>query len=136
MFADVASHVATERSPPARHETVEMLGVSLKILAGGIVPSALPLAAEIDLIGFEPAVDLASFDKIATLAIVGWLAVRDAAVPTASKIGIIVAVALLGMVVVGLEPASHYVYASHSCLLRERLPTKRVVTGHPVDSQW
>ncbi len=128
MFVDVASHVATERSLPARHETVELLGVSWQILACGIVPSALLLAA-------EPAVDLAIFGQIATLAIVGWLAVRDAAVPTASKIGIIVAVALLGMVVVGLEPASHYVYASHSCLLRERLPTKRVVTGHPVDSQ-
>ncbi len=109
MFADTAAHLASHGALPARHEVREMVRVTGQILACGVLPTVLFLMSGAGLFGLDRALDLAILGQIGTLAVFAWLAVRKATIPMVWKTVIIVAEVGLGLLVVGLELAAHWI---------------------------
>jgi hypothetical protein len=107
LLADVVSHLAVHAALPTRAEARHMVGVctgALGVLAlpmvflGVAVSGAWPVAG---------ALRASTIALVASLGVVGWLAVRRVALPRWQKLAVLAAEVALGVAVVGLELLAH-----------------------------
>lgn len=107
--SDVISHLAVHREFPGRTDFRVMLQVAGGALGTLLTPGILILLAWIGVIPLDTALGAASIVYIATLAVIGWFAVRRSRLAWWKQLialGILVA---LGLVVVGLQTLAHSV---------------------------
>lgn len=107
FLADLVSHVVVHNHLPTRAESRHMVGVVSS--AGGVV--VLPLvflgAAASGAWTTAGALTASTSALVASLGLVGYVAVRRAAIPTWQKWLLLLAEVVLGVVVVGLEVLAH-----------------------------
>lgn len=107
FVADFVSHVAVHEAMPTRAEMGHMVGVSASALGVLVVPLVLILLAGLDVLTVAGALLGASIALIASLVAVGFLAVRRVRLPIGQRLVVLLAEAVLGAAVIGLELLAH-----------------------------
>jgi hypothetical protein len=107
FVADFISHTVVHAAVPNRAE----LGQMLRVIAGAAIVVVIPLVlfglAALEVMTVETAVRVSSFVLVATLGVVGYLAVRRVKLAFWLKVVLLCVEALLGLAVVALELLAH-----------------------------
>jgi hypothetical protein len=107
LFADLTAHLAVHQTFPHRRDVRALLASHREILAAAALPTILVLSTETGWWELETALSWAAAAQIATLAIVGVLAVRGTAIPALGKVVVVAGEVGLGLAVVGIKLLSH-----------------------------
>jgi hypothetical protein len=107
FVADFVSHLAAHGVLPDRSQLRHMLGVSLGALSAIVLPLVLVGLAAVGVWSLDAGLFAAVIVLLATLAAVGFLAVRRARIPTWQKLVVLLAEAGLGLAVIALEVLAH-----------------------------
>lgn len=107
LVADVVAHITVHAALPTRRELRHMLVVSAGALTVLVLPLLLLGAAALGLLGLGAALRAASAVLVLALVGVGFLAVRRLTLPLGQRLLVLLAEAVLGLAVVGLELAVH-----------------------------
>lgn len=107
FVSDVVSHLAVHRTFPGRAE----LAISLRVAGGAlstlVTPGILLLLALFGVMALGTALRAASIVYIATLAIIGWFAVRRSDLVWWKQLLALAILVALGLLVVGLQTLAH-----------------------------
>lgn len=107
FLSDIIAHLAAHRSLPGGRELRHMLWISV----GGLLTITLPLIllslSAAGWLGFLTALDWSLGTYIATLAVIGYLAVRRAHIRWWSRVLLLSALMILGGVVIALQLLAH-----------------------------
>ncbi len=107
LVADLVSHVVVHEALPDASESRHMLAV----VAGALPVLVLPLAflglSGLGVLPLAAAIGAALAVLVATLVVVGFLAVRRVRLPFGQRLLVLLAEAGLGLAVVGLEVLAH-----------------------------
>lgn len=107
LVADFVSHLAAHQAMPTRAELRHMIVVSVG--AFGVLPVPLLLLglAAADAWSLDRALRAATIALVASLVVIGYLAVRRVRMPVWQRVVVLGAEALLGVAVIGLELLAH-----------------------------
>jgi hypothetical protein len=103
FVSEVVSILLTNQVAPDRAEWRHMLRVAGGGLATVTVPAVLIALAWIGVIDLGFALDLATFGYVATLAVIGWLAVRRSRLSVRGRLIVFALLVGLGLVVIALQ---------------------------------
>ncbi len=107
FVADLLSHLTVHAKLPTVPELRHMIAVSIGSIGVVVLPMVFLLLAQLDVWSIEAAIQAAVVVLIATLAFVGFLAVRRIALPFWQKAVVLLAEVVLGLAVIGLELLAH-----------------------------
>ena len=107
FVSDVISHLAAHQSFPSRREVALMLKVAGGALGTIVVPVVLLALAVFGVLDLDTALRSASAVYIATLGLVGWVAVRRSKVIWWKQVLALAILMALGLGVVGLQILAH-----------------------------
>ncbi|WP_435527046.1 hypothetical protein [Microbacterium aurantiacum] len=103
FVSEVISTMLTEQTAPDRAEWHHMLRVAGGGFATVVTPAVLLALAWIGVLDLGFALDLAAFGYIATLAVIGWLAVRRSRLTVPARLGVFALLLGLGLLVIALQ---------------------------------
>lgn len=103
FVSDVLSHLMAHRTFPSRREFLLLVRVALGGLSTVVLPVILIGLAHFDVLSIDVALRVATIVYIATLAVIGWLAVHRSSLGWFSKFVVLVILVALGLVVIGLQ---------------------------------
>lgn len=109
FVSDIVSHLAVHREFPARNEFAILGRIAAGALSTLLTPCALIGLAWLDVLTLETALSAATVVYIATLAVIGWFAVRRARLRWWEQLLALAILVALGLVVVGLQTLAHSV---------------------------
>lgn len=107
FVADLLSHLTVHAKLPTASELRHMVGVSIGSIGVVVLPMVFLGLARIEVWSIETALLAAVAVQLATLAFVGFLAVRRIALPAWQKLMVLLAEVVLGLAVIGLELLAH-----------------------------
>ncbi|MFU8945367.1 hypothetical protein ACLRGF_01405 [Mycetocola zhadangensis] len=107
FVADFLTHTVAHAALPSRGQLRHMVGVVVNAIGVVVVPLILLGLAALDAIDVECALSVSSIVLVATLGIVGFLAVRRVRLSFWLKLVLLAAEVVLGLAVVGLELLAH-----------------------------
>lgn len=107
FVADFVSHIAVHERMPDRAELRHMIGVTSSALGVLILPMIFLGLAGLDAWTVDGALLAASIALIASLVAVGFFAIRRVQLPIAQRLIVLLAEAVLGLAVIGLELFAH-----------------------------
>lgn len=107
FVSDVISHLAAHRAFPTRREVALMLRVAAGALGTLVIPVVLLALAAFGVLGLDTALRAASAVYIATLGLVGWVAVRRSRIAWWQQLLALAILMALGLAVVGLQILAH-----------------------------
>jgi hypothetical protein len=105
--SEVISHLAVHRTFPDRGEFARMLRVAGGAMGTVVIPGAILALAWAGVFETEPALRACVVVLIATLAVIGWLAVRRSHLPWWQQFVALALLLALGFVVIGLQTLAH-----------------------------
>jgi hypothetical protein len=109
FVSDVISHLAAHGEFPSRREVVLMLKVAGGALGTLAVPVMLLALAAFDVTPLDTALRASSAVYIATLGLIGWIAVRRSRITWWKQLLALAVLMALGLGVVGLQILAHSV---------------------------
>ena len=107
LLADVVSHIAVHAALPTAAEARHMVAVCTGALGVLVLPMIFVGIAASGAWTVDGALRASTIALVASLGVVGWLAVRRVALPPWQKLLVLVAVVALGVAVVALELLAH-----------------------------
>jgi hypothetical protein len=107
LLADVVSHIAVHAALPTAAEARHMVAVCTGALGVLVLPMLFVGVAESGSWTVDGALRASTIALVASLGVVGWLAVRRVALPGWQKLLVLVAEVALGVAVVSLELLAH-----------------------------
>jgi hypothetical protein len=107
LLADVVSHIAVHASLPTAAEARHMVAVCTGALGVLVLPMVFVGVAGSGAWTVDGALRASTIALVASLGVVGWLAVRRVALPRWQKLLVLVAEVALGVAVVALELLAH-----------------------------
>lgn len=107
LLADVVSHIAVHAALPTAAEARHMVAVCTGALGVLVLPMIFVGVAASGSWTVDGALRASTIALVASLGVVGWLAVRRVALPGWQKLLVLVAEVALGVAVVGLELLAH-----------------------------
>lgn len=107
LLADVVSHLAVHAALPTPAEARHMVGVCTGALGVLVLPMVFLGVAGSGAWPVDGALRASTIALVASLGVVGWLAVRRVALPGRQKLAVLAAEVALGVAVVGLELLAH-----------------------------
>ncbi|MBW9109424.1 hypothetical protein [Microbacterium ureisolvens] len=107
FVSDVVSHLAVHQEFPSRAEFAVLLRVAGGALSTMIVPGILLLLAWFDLMELATSLRISSIVYIATLGVIGWVAVRRARLSWGQKLLALGILLALGLLVIALQTLAH-----------------------------
>jgi hypothetical protein len=107
FVADVVAHITVHRAMPTAAEARHMLAVSFGALGAVVLPMAFLGVAALGGWEVEQALRASTIALVATLAAVGYLAVRRLRIRWWQRLVVLFAEVALGVAVVGLELLAH-----------------------------
>lgn len=107
LLADVVSHLAVHAALPTAAEARHMVAVCTGALGVLVLPMAFVGLAAWGSWTVDGALRASTIALVASLGVVGWLAVRRVALPGWQKLLVLVAEVALGVAVVALELLAH-----------------------------
>ncbi|MCP2032133.1 hypothetical protein L1277_002232 [Okibacterium sp. HSC-33S16] len=107
FVADFISHTVAHTALPTRSQLRHMVGVVANAIGVVIVPLILLGLAALDVMNIELALSVSSIVLVATLGLVGFLAVRRVQLGAWLKVALLAVEVILGLAVVGLELLAH-----------------------------
>jgi hypothetical protein len=107
LLADVVSHIAVHAALPTAAETRHMVAVCTGALGVLVLPMLFVGVAASGSWTVDGALRASTIALVASLGVVGWLAVRRVALPGWQKLLVLVAEVALGVAVVSLELLAH-----------------------------
>lgn len=105
--ADVIAHLSVHAAFPTRQELGRMLRIAGSALASAFVPVVLLVLAWADVIELEPALRSASIVYLATLAVIGYFAVRRTRLGWWQQLLALAILVALGGLVILLQQLAH-----------------------------
>lgn len=109
FVSDVISYLAAHQEFPSRREVVLMLKVAGGALGTLVVPVGLLMLAAFEVMPLDTALRASSAVYVATLGLIGWIAVRRSRITWWKQLLALVILMALGLVVVGLQILAHSV---------------------------
>ncbi|MCC2032563.1 hypothetical protein [Microbacterium allomyrinae] len=107
LVSDVISHLAVHRTFPGGRD----LAISLRIAGGALgtllTPGILLLLAWLEVMPLDASLQAASIVYIATLAVIGWFAVRRSDLAWYKQLLALALLVALGLLVIGLQTLAH-----------------------------
>lgn len=107
FVADFVSHIAIHETMPDRAQLRHMIGVTGSALGVLILPLVFLALAGLDVWTVDGALLAASIALIASLVAVGFFAIRRVRLPIGQRLVVLLAEAVLGLAVIGLELLAH-----------------------------
>lgn len=107
FVADFVSHVVAHAALPDREELRHMVAVSAGSLGVLVLPLLLLALAALRVLPLAAALGASVTVLVATLVVVGFLAVRRLRLPLGQRLLVLLAESGLGLAVVGLEVLAH-----------------------------
>ena len=107
FVSDVISHLAVHRTFPGRVDLIISTRIAGGALGTLLTPGILLLLAWLDVLPLEAALRAASIVYIATLAVIGWFAVRRSDLAWWKQVIALAILVALGLLVVGLQTLAH-----------------------------
>jgi len=107
LLADMVSHIAVHAALPTAAEARHMVAVCTGALGVLVPPMAFVGVAATGSWTVDGALRASTIALVASLGVVGWLAVRRVALPGWQKLVVLVAEVALGVAVVALELLAH-----------------------------
>jgi hypothetical protein len=107
LLADVVSHIAVHAALPTAAEARHMVAVCTGALGVLVLPMLFVGVAASGSWTVDGALRASTIALVASLGVVGWLAVRRVALPGWQKLLVLVAEVALGVAVVSLELLAH-----------------------------
>lgn len=107
LLADVVSHIAVHAALPTAAEARHMVAVCTGALGVLVLPMLFVGLAASGTWTVDGALRASTIALVASLGVVGWLAVRRVALPGWQKLIVLVAEVALGVAVVALELLAH-----------------------------
>ncbi|WP_308798480.1 hypothetical protein [Agromyces silvae] len=107
FVADVIAHMSVHAAFPNGAELGRMLRIAGTALASAFVPVVLLVLAWADVIGLEPALRSASIVYLATLAVIGYFAVRRTRLGWWQQVVALAILVALGGLVIVLQQLAH-----------------------------
>jgi len=107
LLADVVSHIAVHAALPTAAEARHMVAVCTGALGVLVLPMIFVGVAASGSWTVDGALRASTIALVASLGVVGWLAVRRVALPAWQKVLVLVAEVALGVAVVALELLAH-----------------------------
>lgn len=107
FVSDVISHLSVHRAFPGRVDLIISTRIAGGALGTLLTPGILLLLAWLDVLPLEAALRAASIVYIATLAVIGWFAVRRSDLAWWKQVIALAILVALGLLVVGLQTLAH-----------------------------
>lgn len=107
FVSDVISHLSVHRAFPGRVDLIISTRIAGGALGTLLTPGILLLLAWLDVLPLEAALRAASIVYIATLAVIGWFAVRRSDLAWWKQMIALAILVALGLLVVGLQTLAH-----------------------------
>lgn len=107
LLADMVSHIAVHAALPTAAEARHMVAVCTGALGVLVPPMVFVGVAAMGSWTVDGALRASTIALVASLGVVGWLAVRRVALPGWQKLVVLVAEVALGVAVVALELLAH-----------------------------
>ncbi|WP_203581423.1 hypothetical protein [Microbacterium hibisci] len=107
FVSDVVSHLAVHRTFPGRADLIISTRIAGGALGTLLTPGVLLLLALLDVLPLDAALRASSIVYIATLAVIGWFAVRRSDLAWWKQVIALAILVALGLLVVGLQTLAH-----------------------------
>ncbi|WP_124708995.1 hypothetical protein [Gordonia insulae] len=105
--SDGIAHLAVHQQFPHGKDLRMLFRVALSGLGTLVIPLILITLAGIDVLALDTALLIAGYVYIATLGLIGWLAVRNARITWWQKLAALVTLALIGLIVLAIQVLAH-----------------------------
>lgn len=105
--ADGIAYLAVHRHFPVGDDLRIIVGIATGALGTLIFPLILITLAWLDVLQLDTALLIAAYIYLATLALIGWLAVRKAEISWWQKLAALVSLVLIGFVVLAIQVLAH-----------------------------